>query len=210
MTEILPGILENSFDLIKEKVSRLEGVVKKAQLDIADGIFVPEETWHNAKDLGKLNSDILFDLHLMVDRPEKWINEWNKKNIFRFTVHFEATYDIRRTIKIIRESNKKAAIALRLETPVKDIIDIIGDLDMVLFMSIEPGGQGRGFNKNVLDKIKELRSQNSKIKIGVDGGINHETAQECVNFGADVLVSGSYVFSQSNIKKTVKDLENLK
>jgi ribulose-phosphate 3-epimerase len=208
MVEILPAILENSFDAIQQKVNRLKDVAKFAQIDIADGTFVQEKTWDDPDQLGKLENGIQFDMHLMIDRPEQWIQDCNSKPVFRFTFHHEATYDVLRTIKIIKDLEKEVAIAINLETPVNVLYDILNQIDMVLMMAIVPGGQGREFDPIVIDKVKELREHDENIKIGIDGGVTPIVSKSLIDAGANVLISGSYLFSQDDIGSAIEKLKS--
>jgi len=206
MVEILPGILEKTFKGVQEKCERLQGAVSRAQLDITDGVFVPEESWHDPKQLSQLPEELSFDLHMMVDKPEQYISEWNQENIFRFTFHNDATYDVVRTIKLIRETGKQVGVALNLTTPVNAVYDILKDIDLVLIMGIEPGAQGREFDAKAIDKVRELRAHDKKVTIGVDGGIHPLVAGGLIEAGASMLVSGSYLFSEKDIKKAIESL----
>ena len=207
MVEILPAILEKSFGPIAEKVDRLRGVASRAQLDLMDGQFVPDETWHEQERFTELGEDIKFDLHLMVAKPELWIARWDYPAIFRIAFHQEATYDVLRTAALIRAHGKEVGLALKIETPVAVVYDIIEAVDMVLLMAVNPGGQGRQFDGRVIDKIKELKQHSPKVKIGVDGGVTPLVASSLIAAGADVLVSGSYLFSQSDIREAIKSLQ---
>ncbi|MAG28558.1 ribulose-phosphate 3-epimerase [bacterium] len=207
MVEVLPAILEKDFDEIKKKSEQLLGIVKLAQLDISDGTFVPEETWQDDEQLSELGNELKFDLHLMVDKPEQWIEKWSQDNIFRITFHFSATYDILRTINIIKQAKKEVGVALNLETPVDSVYDILKEIDLVLIMGITPGAQGRVFDAKAIDKIKELREHDQNIKIGVDGGVSAIVSSSIIEAGANMLVSGSYLFGEDNIKKAIKSLQ---
>jgi len=208
MVEILPGILEKTFAGVEEKLARLEGLVDCAQLDVVDGIFAPEESWQDAEDLDGLETGVKFDLHLMVDRPEQWIEEWSKDSIFRITFHHEATYDVRRTARIIKDAGKEAGLALKLETPTRALLDIANDIDLVLLMSIEPGAQGRPFDPRVIDRVKEIKSKHPNLSVGVDGGVTALTAPGLVEAGVDMMVSGSYLFGHEDIKEAIKSLQS--
>lgn len=207
MVEILPAILEKSFGPIQAKVERLKGIAAQAQLDITDGVFVPEVSWQEHERLSELGADVKFDLHLMVDKPQDWIARWDHSAIFRITFHQEATYDVLRTIKLIRERGKAVGLALKIETPVTALYDIMEEVDIVLLMAIESGGQGRPFDARVIEKIKELRQHSPTVKIGVDGGVSPLVASSLVAAGANVLVSGSYIFGQESIAEAIKSLQ---
>jgi ribulose-phosphate 3-epimerase len=207
MVEVLPAILEKTFGPIQDKVGRIQGLASRAHLDIADGIFVPETSWQEHERLSELGDDIKFDLHLMVAKPEQWVKRWDFPNVFRMTFHQEATYDVRRTAVLIRSLGKKVGVALKIETPVSAVYDILADIDLVLLLAIVPGGQGRSFDGRVVDKVKELRQHNANIKIGVDGGITPIVASSLIAAGVNVLVSGSYLFGQEDTGEAIKSLQ---
>lgn len=207
MIEILPAILEKSFGLIQDKVEKLKGVAARAHLDIADGFFVPETSWQEQERLSELGAAVKFDLHLMVDKPEQWIGRWNHASIFRVTFHQEATYDVVRTVRLIRERGKEVGVALKLETPVSAIYDIMENVDMILLLAVAPGAQGREFDARVMEKLKELRQASSTIKIGVDGGVSPLVASSLIVAGANVLVSGSYIWGQEDIAAAIESLK---
>lgn len=206
MIEILPAILEKTFEGAREKAKRLVGVCARAQLDIADGVFVPETTWDDPERLGELASGIAFEAHLMVDRPEKSIERWARESVFRITFHHEATYDVRRTIGLLRAAGKEIGVALNPDTPLSAVYDILKDIDMILMMGVDPGAQGRSFNPKIVDKVRELRAKNSKITIGVDGGVEPLVAGALIEAGANILVSGSYLFGQEDIQAGIASL----
>lgn len=208
MVEILPAILEKSFGPIAEKIERLSGLTERAQIDIADGVFIPEESWHEQERLAELGEEIKLDLHLMVDRPEQWISRWSQPNVFRVTFHQEATYDPRRTLELVKSSGKEVGVALKLETPITAVYDILDEVDIVLLLAVVPGRQGQEFDARVIAKIEELRRHSPKTIIGVDGGITPLVASSLVSAGANVLVSGSYIFSQPDIKEAIESLQN--
>jgi len=206
MVEVLPAILEKSFDAIQQKLNRLKGVSKFAQIDVADGVFVEEKTWNDPKQLGKLLNGVKLDIHLMTDRPEQWIQDCNSSPVFRFTFHYEATYDVLRTVRIIKDLKKEVCVAINLDTPVRVLYDIINQIDVVLIMGINPGAQGRKFDPLATDKVYELREHDDNIKIAVDGGITPIVAESLIDAGANVLISGSYVFGEDDISVAMKSL----
>ncbi|OJI07852.1 hypothetical protein BK004_00180 [bacterium CG10_46_32] len=206
MVEVLPAILEKTFEKVQEKCALLRGVVPRAQLDIADGVFVPEKSWNEASKLFELGNEIMFDVHLMAEKPELLISEWNQENVFRITFHHEATYDVLRTIKIIKETGKEVGIALNIETPVTMVYDVLELVDVALLMGVLPGAQKREFNPRVIERVKELREHSKTVNIGVDGGVRPIVAPSLIEAGANVLVSGSYIFEESDIKKAVHTL----
>lgn len=208
MAEVLPAILEKTFEEVAEKCARLRGIVLRAQLDIADGAFVPEESWRDASQLPELGSDIAFDAHLMVERPEQWASGWAATNVFRITFHHNATYDALRTVKIIKEAGKEVGVALDIETPLEAVYDILNEIDLVLIMGVEPGCQGREFNPKTIERVRELRERDATIAIGVDGGVRPMFAPALIAAGATVLVSGSYVWESEDIAAAIASLRS--
>ena len=207
MVEVLPAILEKTFEGVQEKCGRLQGAASRAQLDIMDGVFVPEESWQDASQLSQLPKGLSFDVHLMVEKPEQWVNGWSRGNVFRVTFHHNATYDVLRTIKLIKDAGKEAGVALNLETPVSAVYDILGEIDLVLLMGVLPGGEERAFNPKVIEKVRELREHSPAVAIGVDGGISPLVAPKLAEAGANVLVSGSYLFGEDDIASAIASLQ---
>jgi ribulose-phosphate 3-epimerase len=207
MIEILPAILENSFAAIQEKLARLDRITERVQLDIADGIFVPETSWHELARLSEFGSHIKFDLHLMVENPAQWLERAASSSVFRITFHQEAAGDIRRTIELIRKVRKEVGIALNLDTPVASLYDILQEIDIVLLLAVIPGAQGRQFNERVLAKIKELRTHSPNVKIGVDGGVSPAVAPAISAAGANVLVCGSWLWEQEDLGDAIRQLQ---
>ncbi|MBI1961568.1 MAG: ribulose-phosphate 3-epimerase [Parcubacteria group bacterium] len=207
MVEVLPAILEKTFEGVQEKCVRLRGIAPRAQLDIMDGAFVPEESWRDASQISQLPEGLSFDVHLMVEKPELKISEWNHVNVFRITFHQSATYDVLRTIKLIKDVGKEAGVALNLETPVSAVYDILGEIDLVLLMGVLPGAQERAFNPKVIEKVRELREHSPSAVIGVDGGVSPLVAPKLVEAGANVLVSGSYLFGEDDIASAIASLQ---
>ena len=207
MVEVLPAILEKSFGPIQDKINRLRGKVARAQLDIGDGIFIPEESWREPERLAELGEEVKLDLHLMVDKPEQWINHWSQPNVWRITFHQEATYDVRRTLELVRQAGQEVGVALKLETPASVLYDILDEVDMVLLLAVVPGRQGQEFDARVIAKVEELRRQSQDVVIGVDGGVTPLVASSLVEAGANVLVSGSYFWEQEDVGEAIESLQ---
>ena len=206
MAEVLPAILEKTFEGVFEKCERLVGACGRAQLDVADGVFVRATSWQDPLRLSELPGGLLFDVHLMVEKPEQAIKNWDRSSVFRITFHASATYDVLRTIKIIKETGKEAGIALNPEQPVESVYDVMGEVDLVLLLGVEPGAQGREFDPKVIDKVRKLREYSANVKIGVDGGVSPLVAPSLIEAGANVLVSGSYLFGVEDIKQAIASL----
>lgn len=183
-------------------------------LDIMDGVFVPNISFGFPviKAVAKECKKPL-DVHLMIVHPENYISQVAATGAMMMNVHYEACVHLHRTIQQIHDAGMKAGVTLNPSTPVCLLEDIIGDVDMVLLMSVNPGFGGQKFIDEILAKTRRLRrmidESGSKALIQIDGGVNAETAPLLVEAGADVLVSGSYIFKAADPIATIHDLKQL-
>ncbi len=183
-------------------------------LDVMDGTFVPNISFGFPvlEAVAKVCQKPL-DVHFMIERPERYIKQTAKLGAMMMNVHQEATVHLHRTIQEIHDAGMKAAVTLNPSTPVSSLEDVIGDVDMVLLMSVNPGFGGQKFIENTIKKVQRLRrlitESGSQALIEVDGGVQAETAPRLVAAGVDVLVSGSYVFKASDPEKTISELKSL-
>lgn len=183
-------------------------------LDVMDGVFVPNISFGIPviSQLKKIATKPL-DVHLMIINPDKYIVPFKDSGADILTVHYEVCQHLHRTIHAIRDQGMKASVCLNPHTPVHLLEDIIGDLDMVLLMSVNPGFGGQKFIENTYEKVIKLRKmidlKKSNTLIEVDGGVNFETAKGLFNAGADVLVAGSFVFGAENPELTIQLLKNV-
>lgn len=168
-------------------------------LDVMDGAFVRYQTVdHTYLEQLKEKSALLFDVHLMVENPQKVIKKYVKAGADIITVHyevFENTEKLIATLKKIKQNGVMAGVSIDLETDEKVLTDIIKYVDLVLIMSVKAGKGGQEFQKSTLKKIKYVRSLSEDVLIEVDGGINAQTGAQCVKAGADILVSGKFIYS---------------
>ena len=183
-------------------------------LDVMDGSFVPNISFGFPvlEAVAKVCTKPL-DVHYMIDRPERYIQQTAKLGAMMMNVHVEATVHLHRTIQEIHNAGMKAGVTLNPSTPVSLLEDIIGDVEMVLLMSVNPGFGGQKFIENTIDKVKRLRrlitEKGCQTLIEVDGGVQGETAPRLVAAGVDVLVSGSYVFGAKDPEQVIRDLRSL-
>ena len=183
-------------------------------LDVMDGSFVPNISFGFPviEAVAKACTKPL-DVHYMIERPERYIQQTAKLGAMMMNVHFEATTHLHRTIQEIHNAGMKAGVTLNPSTPVSMLEDIIGEVEMVLLMSVNPGFGGQKFIENTIDKVKRLckliDEKGSGALIEVDGGVQGETAPRLVAAGVDVLVSGSYVFGAKDPHKVISDLKAL-
>ncbi len=182
-------------------------------LDIMDGVFVPNISFGFPvmEAVAKVCKKPL-DVHFMIVHPEQYIERTARLGAMLMNVHLEACTHLHRTIQEIHQAGMKAGVTLNPSTPVSALEDIIGDVELVLLMSVNPGFGGQKFIPNTINKVSRLREliarSGSKALIEVDGGVQNETAPRLVEAGADVLVSGSYIFGAENPTEVIKSLKN--
>lgn len=183
-------------------------------IDVMDGVFVPNISFGFPviEAVAKVCRKPL-DVHFMIVHPERYIGETARLGAMMMNVHLEACTHLHRTVHEIHEAGMKAGVTLNPSTPVSMLEDIIGDVDMVLLMSVNPGFGGQAFIGNTIEKVRRLRDMikqsGSKALIEVDGGVDAVTAPLLVEAGTDVLVSGSYVFKSKTPEQTIHDLRSL-
>ena len=183
-------------------------------LDVMDGVFVPNISFgFPVLEAVARKCTKPLDVHYMIVHPEQYIEQTRKLGAMMMNVHVEACRHLHRTVQEIHQAGMKAGVTLNPASPVSLLEDIIGDVDMVLLMSVNPGFGGQKFIENTIQKVQRLRKMiddsGSKALIEIDGGVQHETAPRLVAAGADVLVAGSYVFGSQNPEQVIHDLRVL-
>ncbi len=183
-------------------------------LDIMDGVFVPNISFGFPvlEKIAELATKPL-DAHLMIVEPQKFIDEFANLGIYMLTVHYETCPHLHRVVEQIKNKGMRAGVTLNPHTPVSALEEIINDIDMVLLMSVNPGFGAQKFIPNTIDKIKRTKEliakRNANVLIEIDGGVNGETAKQLVDAGANVLVSGSYIFGAETPALVIESLKSL-
>ena len=211
--KISPSILSADFSILGDEIKSLEQAgADLIHIDVMDGHFVPNITMGPPiiKMVRKCTK-LPFDVHLMISPVEKYIKAFADAGSDIITIHPEATDNLKRAVSTIKSLGKKAGVSLNPKTPISALMDVINDIDLILIMSVNPGFAGQSFMSEILPKVTELRKmineKKLKIDIEIDGGINFETAPLAVKAGANILVSGTTIFSGS-LKDNIQKLRN--
>lgn len=215
MVKIAPSILSADFSQLGKDVKAIKQYgADFVHIDVMDGMFVPNISFGVPVIKSIRNTtDLVFDVHLMIEKPDRYIEEFVKAGADIITVHYEADKHIDRTISYIKSFGKKAAIALNPGTPVSVIADLISEVDMVLIMTVNPGFGGQKYIDYCSNKVKQVREIadkcNPNLLIEVDGGINKDTINKAVENGANVVVAGSAVFKNGEIENNIRNLREV-
>lgn len=215
MVKIAPSLLSADFANLSEEIGKLDKAgADYIHLDVMDGIYVPNITFGPPliKKIRRV-TDIPFDVHLMIDRPERYIKDFVDAGADLITVHQESTTHLHRTIEEIKSYGIKAGVSLNPATPLDNIEYILEDVDLVLIMTVNPGFGGQFFIPAMEDKIIKLKKIINERKLDiilqVDGGVKLNNAKKLIDLGADLLVVGSGIFEAEDVVARIKEFKNL-
>ncbi|KGL40921.1 ribulose-phosphate 3-epimerase [Listeria newyorkensis] len=215
MGKIAPSILSADFANLAADIKEVEGYgADYIHVDVMDGHFVPNITFGPSvvKAIRPVTK-LPLDVHLMIENPDLYIPEFAKAGADYISVHVEACPHLHRTLQLIRSFDVKAGVVLNPATPIEMIQHVLEEVDLILFMTVNPGFGGQSFIKEVLPKITAAKQMIDEkgldIEIEVDGGVDDKTAPLCVAAGADVFVAGSYIYGNKNREKAVDKLREI-
>jgi len=211
-TIISPSILGGSFSNMEKIISSLDqSEAEYIHFDVMDGDFVPNLTF-GPQFISNLRNQTkkVFDVHLMINRVSKFLDDYIKAGSDIITFHIEIEENLSELISKIKDKDIKAGIAIKPKTPWEEIKSFLHSIDQVIIMTVEPGFGGQSFMDSQIDKIKNIsnyiKENNLSVDIEIDGGVNYETGKICRDAGANILVAGSFLFKQENLLTATNEL----
>ena len=211
---VSPSVLAADFAKLGDELKKIEKAgATYAHLDVMDGIFVPNISF-GAPMISSLRkaSDLIFDVHLMITEPQRYIDDFIKAGADIITIHYESCENPREVIKYIKSKEVKVGLSIKPATPAEEVYDMLRDLDMLLVMTVEPGFGGQKMMPDMLEKVRKIRkyanANRIKIDIEVDGGLTAENVGLATAAGANVIVAGSAVYNAKSPKEVIEKMKD--
>lgn len=203
--QVAPSILSADFGKLNQEVSSIEPYGDRIHFDVMDGHFVPNISF-GAPVMRCVKTKLPLDVHLMIENPWRFFEDFVEAGADTIIVHSEACRNLKVVLREIKKFGVLAGVSIKPRTGISAIRNVLGLVDQVLVMTVEPGFGGQDFMKEMLPKIVELRKSGFKGGISVDGGINGKTSKFCIEAGANIMVAGSYIFKAKDRRKAIEGL----
>lgn len=206
MLEVIPGILEQSWEEIERKIVQVSPLVKTIHIDIVDGKFADNVTFLDPKPFKKYTGEFFFELHMMVEEPVEYLDDWAASGFRRFLGHIEK---MKSQVDFVAQGQRLGEVGLAIDgvTDVRQLQVPLQDLDALLIMTIKAGFSGQEFMVESLAKVRTIREQSTTLPIEVDGGINPQTLRQALHCGVNRFVSTSFLFASGNMQAAFNQLE---
>ncbi|MBR1674606.1 MAG: ribulose-phosphate 3-epimerase [Eubacterium sp.] len=215
MNKLSPSMLSIDFGNIEENIKKVrEAGSDYIHVDVMDGVFVPNISFGPPviQYVKKAAGDMPLDVHLMIVEPERYVDAFKKSGADMLTIHYESTKDVRAVVKLIKDAGMKAGVSIKPATPVSVLKGLLGEVDMVLIMSVEPGFGGQSFIEETYEKLREvkalIKAEGADCDVEVDGGVSLDNLEQILEAGANVIVAGSAIF-KNDIEKNVKMFKDI-
>ncbi|MBI5022882.1 MAG: hypothetical protein HZC05_01800 [Candidatus Magasanikbacteria bacterium] len=209
MPKIIPAILTDNLETFKTQIKQMEGATDWVQIDVSDGIFVSQKTLA-AEKIKTVITNLKYELHLMVADPTTEIEKWyDLSNVKRIVFHYEAVKIPLAVVKHIEAYGFDAGVAVNPDTGLENLEALAYQADLILFMAVTPGKQGRKFIPDTFNKIKEFKIKHPNVPVAVDGGIHQEEIKQLATLSVEYLDVGSEIFAHSNPREHLKELQHL-
>ncbi len=208
MSRIIPAILTEDAETFKKRVNLVAPFVDLVQIDVMNGTFVPEFSFSDPDKITSLCLPTAFEVHLMIDEPQKVISDWARAGAARIIIHVESKGNIGLAIETIKQYNRRVGLAFNPETEIKTFRDLLDLADFVQLMGVIPGAMGREFNEIIFDKIGYLKKEKPQMSIAVDGGVSEKNILQLARAGVDDFGVGSAIFLKDNPVAALKNLQN--
>ncbi|HAU07516.1 MAG: Ribulose-phosphate 3-epimerase [Candidatus Yanofskybacteria bacterium GW2011_GWF1_44_227] len=207
MIEIIPSIIAKSFDQLEGFIRKYEPFFNRVSIDISDGNFTPTRTISGYEEIPRIETDLSFDVHLMVSMPGETIKQWLETKVDRYFIHLEnGLPTCEKMIGYIHEAGKQVGVVVNPTTAIDRLSEVIDKVDYVQLMTVDPGFYGNKFLDQVVDNIREVKKIYPNKTIAVDGGVNLGNIEKLVKAGVSIFIMGTYFLKSEDIKKSLDDL----
>lgn len=207
MSRIIPAILTEDAETLRKRVELVAPFVDLVQIDIMNGTFVPEVSFGSPEEILAMHLPVAFEMHLMINEPERVVEDWARAGASRIIIHAESTHELGLAIQGIKKYDRKVGLAFNPETDLKEFKDLLDIVDFVQLMGVVPGAMGREFNEVVFDKISYLKKEQPRLGIAVDGGVGEKNILQLERAGATDFGVGSAIFHQKDPVAALKKLQ---